>query len=150
MPGIAGPYATAVDVGNLGYPQQAFVQLTADQMTECTNAASDQCDTFFRGRWGYDAVPLLVWDFAVRLASARIAAFLMINVRGYKADSSADKNIKSGYDMAIEWLDQVQRQQKHPLVTLANNTSVGGAQPICSTFSVVDLSTGATGTNRGW
>ena len=143
-------YAAPTDVFNIAIPQQAVAQLTAAQQNQCCQAASDTCDDHFRGRWGYDAVPLLQWDQSVTLASARIAAFLMVNVRGYRGDASADKLFKTFYDIAMDWLGAVQRQQSHPLVTLANNMSVGGAQPIVTSFSVVDLSTGATASSRGW
>jgi hypothetical protein len=70
-------------------------------------------------------------------------------IRGLNPASTADQRFKTDYDDAVAWLDKVQRQQAHPLVTLALNASPQ-IQPSLTTFSVVATATGCTARNRGW
>lgn len=148
-------YATQTDLTNSGFPPSALGNLTSGQINACLQQASDMADSYFRARWGTAAVPLLVWDTSVTNAVVKIAALLVLRTRGYAAQSLADSNFQKGYDEAVQWLRDVQRQQAHPSVTLANESagpSISSRlqQPSVSSVSVVDLSTGSTAPNRGW
>lgn len=152
---MSGPYATQTDLTNSGFPAAAIGNLTTAQVAACLQQASDLADSYFRARWGSAAVPLTAWDTSVTSACVKIAALLVMRTRGYSAQSLADSNFQKGYDEAVTWLRDVQRQQAHPNVTLANETTGPnpGArlqQPAVSSFSVVDLSSGSTAPNRGW
>ena len=142
-------YATQADLTNVGLPAAAIVALTNAQITASLQSASDFADTFFRARWGQLAVPLLAWDTSVTEAVARIAALRLLRVRGYSPKSTADQQFQLGYDEAVEWLGKVQRQQAHPLVTLALNATAP-ISPLLISSSVVNLSTGRSSGNRGW
>ena len=143
-------YAAMADVYNLGVPAQAVGFLSTTQQTAILQASSDYADGFFRARWGSTAVPLVSWDAAVTEAVAKIAAYRMIRVRGFKSNASADGELRQAHDDAVNWLHLVQRQQAHPLVTLANANAPGAIQPNLVSSSVVNVLTGATGKNRGW
>lgn len=142
-------YATQTDLTNVGVPAQAITPLTQAQINAALDNASTFADSFFRARWGTNAVPLQAWDSAVTEAVAKIAAFRLLKVRGYSPGSGADRQFREGYDDAVAWLEKVQRQQAHPLVTLASNATPT-VQPNLVSGSVIDLSNGARGTNRGW
>jgi len=68
-------------------------------------------------------------------------------VRGFDPTNTGDAALKMRHDETIEWLGMVQRRAAHPNVT-PNASDV--LQPTIVTSSVVDLSNGATDTNRGW
>ena len=148
-------YATIADLTSVGLPASALGNLTAAQINAELQAASDFADGFFRARWGTAALPLADWDSTVTRAVAQIAAVYLLRVRGYAANSTADQRFQTAHDEAVAWLGQVQRQQAHPKVTLANETSGPNPsarlqQPSLITSSVVNLATGATGRTRGW
>ncbi|HTQ46660.1 MAG TPA: phage protein Gp36 family protein [Polyangiaceae bacterium] len=143
-------YASITDVQNLGVPAQAIGFLTDTQQNAILQSASDYADTFFRARWGTHAVPLLAWDSSVTEAVAKIAAYRMIRVRGFKSNASADNELRQGHDDAVNWLHLVQRQQAHPSVTVAQANAPGSQQPLLISSSVVNVLSGSTGPNRGW
>jgi phage gp36-like protein len=143
-------YATQADLLTYGFPSSALGTLTVQQITTQLQSASEFADSFFRARWGATAVPLVAWDSTVTEAVAKIAALRLLKVRGYSPNSTADQQFRQGYDDAIEWLDKVQRQQAHPLVTLASTGVAGSVQPQVVSSSVVDVSSGRSSGNRGW
>lgn len=143
-------YASTTDVQNLGVPAQAIGFLTPTQQNAILQSASDYADTFFRARWGNRAVPLVAWDTAVTEAVAKIAAYRMIRVRGFKSNASADNELRQAHDDAVNWLHLVQRQQAHPSVTLAQANAPGSIQPNLTSTSVVNVLSGATAAKRGW
>lgn len=142
-------YATLTDLTNSGLPAVSLTTLTSQQILAALQAASDFADTFFRARWGQSAVPLVAWDSSVTEAVAKIAALRLLRIRGYSPSSTADQQFQLGHDEAVDWLNKVQRQQAHPLVTLAlSSTPI--LQPTLISSSVVNLASGATRGNRGW
>lgn len=144
------PYITITDVYNLGVPQQALQSVTVAQQNAELQAASDVADGYFRARWGTNAVPLVAWDTSVTQAVAQIAAYKLCRIRGYRGNAGSDTELRIGYEDAIKWLGQVQHQQAHPKVTLAQTGAPGTPQPNLTSTSVVNVMTGATGKNRGW
>jgi hypothetical protein len=143
-------YCAGSDILNLALPINTLQPLTQSQILAVCQAASDFADGFFRGRWGYSAVPLLAWDTSVTEAVAKVAAFRLMRLRGINTKSPDWPFYQGIYQEALDWLDKVQRQQAHPNVSLANAALPGQQQPKIVTSSVVDLSTGATARNRGW
>lgn len=113
-------------------------------------SVSDDMDGHFRGRWGYSAVPLLAWDTSITYYAALESTVRLYDLRGVNPKSSDDKWLERMHQRWLDFCDGVQRQQRHPLVTLANTSAPGGAQPIVISSSVVNLATGARGPNRGW
>ena len=142
-------YASQTDLTNVGLPAVALGNLTVAQQTAALQNASDRADASLRARYGNTAVPLLAWDSTITQAVAKIAAFDLMVMRGMKPGGPDWELFNMRFQDAIGYLNAIQRQQAHPLVTLANN-STAPQQPNLTTSSVVDLSTGATQTNRGW
>lgn len=143
------PYASLADLYAIGVPQQA-VQSYTSQATANLLKASGLADTYFRARWGSHAVPLLAWDDSVTDAVAKIAAYWTLRVRGFAANNAGDRDFREGYEDAVRWLEKVQKQQAHPVVTLAATNQPGSVQPRVISTSVVDLSNGRRDSSRGW
>ena len=143
------PYATQADLLNMGFPATALGNLSAGQIAAELQAASDQVDTAIRGRYGNEAVPLLTWDSTITRATAQIAAFELMVVRGMKANGPDWTLFYTRKKDAEAFLDKVQRQQAHPLVTLANS-QVAPQQPNYQSSSVIAVATGRVASRRGW
>jgi len=144
-------YCGGQDILNLALPIPALQSNLLDrQVTAVCQAASDEADGHFRGRWGYSAVPLLTWDSSITLNVARRSAYLLMLIRGMKPGGEDFKILSVVNAEALAFFNAVQRQQIHPLVTLANNTAPGGVQPSVITSSVVNLANGGSRRNRGW
>ena len=150
-----GAYALQADLFNLGLPAAAMgnagnpsvvPSATIDASLE---ANARLMDDYFRGRWGMTAVPLAAWDTSITRVNCHLAAYDIMVVRGFSSDSDSNKDLRVRYQAALDWLDKVQRQQLHPLITLANGQT-GRQEPNLVSSSVVNIVSGATGPNRGW
>lgn len=141
------PYATVAELYVYGAPEKAFGQLSTPTKEAALAAASNDVDTYLRGRY---SLPLSAWDSSITEATCRIAAYNLLSVRGYNPASGSDVNIQDRYNAAIAWLRLVQKQQAHPNVTPAQIDTPNWNQPTVISSSVVNLATGAKGTNRGW
>lgn len=142
-------YASQTDLTNVGLPANALATLTTQQISAALQSASDRADAAFRARYGINSVPLVTVDSTIVQAVAKMAAYELMVVRGMKPGGPDWELFKTRYDDAIAYLDRIQRQQAHPLVTLAGGASAP-QQPNLASSSVVNLSNGASGTNRGW
>lgn len=146
-------YATQSDLTDAGIPAAALgtgqTAVTTTQITKALQEASDFADGFFRARYGMTAVPFVAWDSTVTKQIAKIAAYYVMGVRGYFSQGDVNEEIRRGYTDAVEWLNKVQRQQAHPLVTLANSATAR-QEPNLISSSVVNLSSGGSSNNRGW
>lgn len=145
------PYASQADLTNVGFNQNVQGALTPTQIAQALQDASDLADAAFTARYGAGSTPLLAWDTTITKAVAQIAAYYLLCIRGYNPNSAADQNFRTNYEDAIAYLGKVQRQQAHPRVTPAGSSANPGAiQPLLISSSVVNLSTGARGSNRGF
>jgi hypothetical protein len=142
-------YAQQSDLLNVGLPQAALVDLLTPQIAAQLQAGSDFCDTFFAARWGRANVPLATWDSSVTLANARVTVWYLMTTRGIQSGSPDWDIFRTGYTDAVEWLNKVQRQQAHPLVTLAGG-GLAPQQPNLVSSSVVSIASGRRAPNRGW
>jgi phage gp36-like protein len=144
-------YAQIADLVTYGVPVQALQQganpITNGTLNSELETASEFIDSFLRGRY---SLPLQSWGTDITQACCRITAYNVLIVRGYNPASGADVNIRMRYDDAVSWLNKVQRQQAHPNVVPAVNQLTNWQQPFVISSSVIGLSTGATGPNRGW
>ena len=144
-------YASQADLLTVGMPAVALGDLSPAQISAALQNASDKLDEGFRGRYGDGPSPLLLtWDSSITEAVAQIAAYKLVNIRGYDPDSGADSTFRDGYLDAMTFIDRVQRQQAHPVVTVAGTPLAGAVQPNLVSSSVVNLATGGSAPNRGW
>lgn len=142
-------YASQTDLTNVGLPANALGQLTAAQISAALDAASTKADAFLRARYGTASVPLVAWDSTITEAVACIAAFNLMCVRGMNSNGPDWELFSMRKKDAEAYLDRIQRQQAHPLVTLAGG-NIAPQQPNVTSSSVVNLSSGARGSSRGW
>lgn len=140
-------YATKSTLTDLGCPQTALVNLVDTQINAQLQAGADFMDTFFAARWGRANVPLVAWDSTVELNNARITIWYLVTTRGLQAGNPDYNIFRLGYDDAVDWCNKVQRQQAHPLVTLAGTAP---QQPNLVSSSVVSIMNGRRCPNRGW
>ena len=144
-------YASTQDLLEVGMPQQALGQLSPAQIAAQLQAASNKLDEGFRGRYGNGPSPLLLeWDTSITEAVAQIAAYKLMKIRGYDPDSGADTTFRDGYNDAMTFIGAVQRQQAHPVVTVAGTPLAGAQQPNLISSSVIDVMSGCRAPNRGW
>lgn len=142
-------YAELADLVIYGLPVNSLGSLTTTQQTDALIAASSQIDSYLRGRY---PMPLLAWGIEVTKACCVLAAFDLMNIRGYNPASGADRNLMDRADRITLWLRDVQKGAAHPDVTISPPESEKSqyTQPQVVSRSVVDLATGATGSCRGW
>lgn len=144
-------YAAISDLTTVGMPAQAVGPLAHQATLNAQlQAASDFVDTFLRNRYGTAAVPLLAWDTTITRATAQIAAYYYLTVKGVNPDSQDWRIAQSGYTEAVAYLDRIQRQQANPNVTVAATGLPGSVQPQLRSSSVVNIANGARARNRGW
>lgn len=139
-------YASSTDLTTYGLPATALGTLSVATIGAALDAASKTVDSYLRGRY---ALPLVAWGTEITEATAIIAAYSLMNVRGYNPASAADANLFDRYNSKILWLRDVQRQAAHPDVTPAASQSPSHDQPYVISSSVIDAA-GRTATNRGW
>ena len=143
-------YAQQTDLLNLTVRANNLAPLNMAQVPAILQTVSDWMDGLARGRWGHSAVPLIAWDTSWTYCCAQESTYRLYLLRGMSPKSEDWEIVKMLHTEAVDYMKDVQHQQRHPLVTLANGNAPGGEQPIVSSSSVVNLSTGATGPNRGW
>ena len=142
-------YAQPTDLALVGMPPTSFGPLSIPTVMAALQDASDQVDTYFRGRYGDGPSPLLLtWDSQVTRAVCKIAAYSLIDIRG--RDPDRPNQFAQAYADAIQWCRDVQRQQAHPLVTVSAAPLAGSMQPNLVSSSVVNLATGRRAPNRRW
>ena len=143
-------YASISDLTTVGLLSTALGSLTPAQQNAALQNASDFADTFFRNRYGDGPSPILQppYDTQVVEAVAQIAAFRLVRMRGFNPER--DGQFLDGYNIAVDWLNKVQRQQADPVVVLTTENLPGGSQPFNFTASVINLANGGRARNRGW
>lgn len=142
-------YAQISDLPCYGLPATALQSpaLTPAVLNAALVAASAEMDSYFNGRY---PLPLLTWDTSVTEVCCKITAYHLLSVRGYNPASAADVNIRDRYTDSIAWLNKVQRQAVHPIVTPTDQSNPNTQQPGVSSSSVVFVSTGQRLPQRGW
>ncbi len=115
------PYATASDLA--GYLPASTLALAsgANQDLACLNA-TETADSDLRGRY---SLPLLAWGNDLRMHTAWVACYLLMQQIGFAPQAGADRLIVDRYYMAVGWPDKagtgwfpgIQRQAIHPDVT---------------------------------
>ena len=140
-------YATLSELTIYGIPAVALGTLSTTQQTDALIAASGRVDSYLRGRY---ALPLVAWGIEITQAVCKIAAFDLMNLRGYNPASGADRNIADRFSETIIWLRDVQHQAAHPDVTASTPSIPTQQGPSVITSSAVATHSGATAPTRGW
>jgi hypothetical protein len=112
-------YCTPSDVTTYALPATALATVSSGEQTAACVAASEEADSFLRGRF---QLPLASWGQDVVRYTAYIAAYLMMSKRGFQPLGGADAMIRENYYRAVGypdrpgtgWFPQIQRQSIHP------------------------------------
>lgn len=113
-------YAALADLYNYGAPPVAYGLLTNAQQQAALDAGSAHFDSKARARYGYQNVPLVPpIDIVIIMHVSELAAWNLINLRGFDGTNTNDVNIRDRGLMAMRWMDQVERQEAHPAVAIA-------------------------------
>lgn len=128
----AAQYCQPSDLTSVLAPA-ALATTTATQQQAACVAASERADSYLRGRYGVSdgqggyLQPLLItWGSDLTLMTSYIAAYLLMEARGFNALAGADQGILRRYYEAVGnpnlppgngWFPSVQRQAVHPNVT---------------------------------
>lgn len=140
-------YASLSDLTTYGLPATSLGNLTVLQQQNALDNASETVDSYLRGRY---ALPLVSYGVEITEATCRIAAYNLMNIRGYNPAAGSDVNLVNRYNDTIAWLNKVQRQAVHPNLVPAQNQVPNYNQPFVISYSVVDVNSGARASNRGW
>jgi hypothetical protein len=152
----ASQYCQPSDLASVLAPAALASTTNAQQQAACV-AASERADSYLRGRYGVSdgrggyAQPLLIaWGSDLTLMVSYVAAYLLMEARGFNPNAGADAGVLRRYYEAIGnpnlppgngWFPSVQRQAIHPDVT--PNSSM-------LTNSGADLPQVRSGQLRGW
>lgn len=96
-------YANLDDLDTHGMPSAALASIAATKRADALSAASDTADG--KLAVAYD-LPLSAWGVDLTAAVCKIAAYELLSVRGFNPDG-ADQNVRTRYEDALRWLDQV-------------------------------------------
>lgn len=142
-------YAQLTDLYRYGAPATAFGALTDDDLNGELDTASAKVDEFLAARY---PLPLISWPQSITEYTCRIAAYNAISARGYNpaVGNDGDEQLEKRYNQAITMLTLIQKQQLHPAVQAQPDQAPTYEQPSVATFSVINVGTGATDSNRGW
>lgn len=142
-------YATLTDLYRYGAPATAFGDLADSDLQAGLDEASTKVDEFLAARY---PLPLISWPVSITEYTCRIAAYNLISVRGFNPalGNEGDQQLEKRYTHAIAQLTLIQKQQLHPAVVAQPSQAPTYAQPTVITYSVVNLGTGATDSDRGW
>lgn len=113
---MGSQYCTPSDIGDYALNAIALSTIPNGVQVAACAAASEQLDSFFRGRY---PLPLLTWGTDVTMMAAYVAAKLALENRGTRPMQGADDTVERNYDRAIAWAKGVQRQTVHPDVTFS-------------------------------
>jgi hypothetical protein len=129
---MAAQYCQPSDLAQVLAPAALATTTNAQQQAAC-DAASERADSYLRGRYGvsdgrggYAQPLLLAWGKDLTLMTSYIAAYLLLEMRGFNALAGADQGVLRRYYEAVGnpnlppgngWFPGVQRQAIHPDVT---------------------------------
>jgi phage gp36-like protein len=120
---MTAAYATLADLYVLGAPLVSMGQVSVATQQACLDARNDYADDKLRARY---KLPLgLPYPPSLRQNICILAAYDVMNIRGYNPAAGADVNLVTRAEQAMKWFDDVERQRAHPNVIEAS----GGTEP---------------------
>ena len=121
-------YAQPADLAAIGV-LGTFLQTTpvSDQV-QAIRSASATIDSYVGQRY---TLPIVQWSYDVQQYCCWIAAYVLVQQRGYKPANAAEDTFKLRYDQAIAWLRDVARSVATPaqIVDSSPNAQPGASAP---------------------
>lgn len=97
-------YCTRAELGLYGLPAAALSGVANATQDGFLQGASGIVDSYLTSRFD---VPLTTWGIDMVMATASIAAYLLVKQHGFNMNSEDGKNIRQGYEDAVAWLRDV-------------------------------------------
>ena len=107
-------YATITDLQNVGLPPGALANVSAASQQEALQNASSMMDDHFQSQY---TLPFLTISYSLTQYCCLIAAYLIMQGKGFNPSDASDQSVRQGYLDAMAWLDGVARRRIHPAVT---------------------------------
>jgi phage gp36-like protein len=123
---------------------QFYQTLTAAQVTEALQNASGMIDDALPS--GYQ-LPLVQWPWSFVQYTCWMAAYILIQARGYNPQNPAELTFETRWKWAQVWLDKLRKNGMRPgqIVDSSNNAQPGQSAPNAAPNTV-----SPSPTNRTW
>ena len=143
-------YATVQDLYRFGAPAAAFVEVSTLDQEAALEGASGTADGYLRAKF---KLPLTAVTTDLTRAVCQVAAYDLLSVRGFNPEQGSDINVRSRYEDAIRWLEQVAKGTVTPALTDSSVDGAGGpfvVQPQPSSSGGLPIVTPGAPRPRGW
>lgn len=137
-------YAQPGDLQNLGMLGQFYQTLTAAQVTEALQSASGLIDDALPS--GY-TLPLVQWPYSFVQYSCWMAAYILIQARGYNPQNPAELTFETRWKWSQLWLDKLRKNGMRPgqIIDSSSGAVAGASAPNAAPNTV-----SPSPTNRTW
>ena len=98
-------YATTTQLAQLAIPSNALTGISSDDQNAQLQAASAVADGYLRSHYG---VPLVSYDLDLSLRVSQIAAYYLLQRRGF-LNENQESNFRKGLEDALAWLRDVSK-----------------------------------------
>lgn len=142
-------YATTSDLGNLGLPSAALVNVSSTVQDAHLRAQGDRIDTYLRA---HHTLPLTApYPREVVEANSVMAGYsILSSYRGFDP-AGADENFRLRYEDAIAWLRDLAAGRAHLDEAADTTPATSEGRPRVWTGGTNRAwGTGDTGASRGW
>ena len=129
-------YCTPTALYQLGIPQRALADITAEAQAKAIKVASEDMDGRFNDRYEF---PLVAWSADLERHTAGMAAFILLTTRGTSLDGQDWEVLNKLNDNAVAWGKDVGAKKINPPGIVDSTPTVDEAGPCMY-----------TNTKRGW
>lgn len=142
----ASLYATIDDLNTYGLPAKVLASVSAADKTAALTAASAVVDSYIGSRV---TLPLSAWGVDITEVTAKIAAYTLLNRRGWQPGVGDSDQFRRGYDDAVHWLRDVSKGIASPYGTTQAATATTADATDQSAAFVVQPAGGGISTGGG-
>ena len=131
-------YATAQEFDDWAAPSTAYRGITSHEKDVSLQWASRKAAGYVRKR---KVLPLISWSEDLKTAVCEIAAYDLMNKRGFPPQSGSDTNYRQRFDDAIAWLTDVSKglAELDDCVDSSTTPDVDEAGPLGSSDPIVSF-----------
>lgn len=125
---MSASYATLTDLYTYGLSLAACGNVTTTQQQQLLDSASETAESYMSARYAMPILTPYPHDLIEKVC--HLAAWNILNLRGFNPAAAADINIRDRMVMATAWLEGVERQRIHPKVVESIAPSPGFPSPL--------------------
>ena len=125
---VASPsqYAQPADLANSGLLGTFTQGNTAQQITAALQSASAICDSYLRQQY---KLPLSQWGPDLQQYTLWIAAYTLVQQRGYNPANPAEDTFATRYNQALAWLKDVAKGLATPAAIIDSSPDAADGSP---------------------